>query len=829
MDQVSVLRVVIASPGDVKPEREAIPRVVEEVNRNIARPRGLRLDVYRWETDTYPGFHPEGPQGLIDPALKIDDCDILIGIFWKRFGTPVSDAKSGTEHEFRIAYEAWRKCRKPQIMVYFSQKKYMPKSKEDTDQWGLVLRFKKDFPPEGLWWDYKDKAEFEQFTRNHLTNFLSEQFPIDKALPDPAALTSRFQVPHPPADFTGREAELRDLRAALEQGGVYISGLQGQGGVGKTALALKLAAEIAPNFPDGKIYLDLKGVGEKPLTAAEALSHVLRAFHPEAKLPEKEDDLCGLFRSVLHDKHVLLLMDNAKDATQVKSLIPPEGNTLLVTSRTRFTLPGLYRRSLDTLPTEDAKKLLLKIAPRISGEAEAIAKLCGCLALALRLAATAIAEHIDLDPAEYRQKLTDENQRLQLLGGDEDEGVTASITLSYNLLDEETQKHWRLLSVFPDTFDIPATAAVWQIENGATADQAKATLSRLVRYSMLEWDDSAKRYHLHDLMRYFARHRTEANESDAAARRHARHYLAVVRSASDLYLKGGDSLKRGLALFDLEWGNIQTGQAWAMAHAPENNDDAKLCNDYPDLARNLLLWRLPPREQIRWFEAALASARQLIDRKMEGLHLGNLGNAYYLLGDHSRAIFYHECHLATAREIKDKIDERAALNGLGNAYSSKGEAIRAIENYEQSLLIVREIGEARGEGMLLVNLGHCHQSLGEANRAIENYEQSLVINRNIGDPQIECNALDGLGGAYTDLGDYHRAIEYFKRSLAFAREIGDQRGRGTTLWFMSLALDKLGERKMAIEHAEAALEIFAEQANPTAAKAKKQLEEWRKA
>src|ERR1039458_10360120 len=136
-------------------------------------------------------------------------------------------------------------------------------------------------------------------------------------LPVIAAL---HQVPPPPADFTGRKDELRRLRAAIEKGGVHISGLQGQGGVGKTALALKLAAELAPNFPDAQIYLDLKGTSEKPLSAAEAMSHVLRTFHPKAKLPEDEEELCTLFRFVLQDKRALLLMDNAKDAAQVRSL-----------------------------------------------------------------------------------------------------------------------------------------------------------------------------------------------------------------------------------------------------------------------------------------------------------------------------------------------------------------------------------------------------------------------------------------------------------------------------------------------------------------------------
>jgi tetratricopeptide (TPR) repeat protein len=210
------------------------------------------------------------------------------------------------------------------------------------------------------------------------------------ATPAPApTLSPIHQLPPPPADFTGRTAELAELRAAIEKGGVHISGLQGQGGVGKTALALKLAAELAPKYPDAQIYLDLKGASEKPLTAAEAMSHVLRTFHPEAKLPEKEEDLRALYLDVLHNKRALLLMDNAKDASQLNSLIPPDGCMFLVTSRTRFTLPGLYQKHLDTFPSGDATRFLLEIAPRIKGEAETIAKLCGYLALALRLAGTA--------------------------------------------------------------------------------------------------------------------------------------------------------------------------------------------------------------------------------------------------------------------------------------------------------------------------------------------------------------------------------------------------------------------------------------------------------
>jgi Domain of unknown function (DUF4062) len=167
-----ILRIVVASPGDIQAERDALATVVEELNRGIAADRGLRLELGRWETDTYPGFYPEGPQGLIDPILKIEDCDVLIGIFWKRFGTPVKNAKSGTEHEFLRAYEAWQAQDRPQIMVYFNQKSYTPKSKAETDQWGQVLEFQERFPKQGLWWPYKGKVQFERLVRGHLTNFI---------------------------------------------------------------------------------------------------------------------------------------------------------------------------------------------------------------------------------------------------------------------------------------------------------------------------------------------------------------------------------------------------------------------------------------------------------------------------------------------------------------------------------------------------------------------------------------------------------------------------------------------------------------------------------
>lgn len=166
------LKVVVASPGDVQAERDCLAEVAEELNHGVAKMKDLWIEIIRWETDAFPGFHAAGSQVLIDSVLKIEECDLLIGIFWKRFGTPVADAGSGTEHEFRLAYQAWLDRGHPQIMVYFNQKSYMPRSPQEAEQQGRVLQFKSDFPKEGLWWEYTGKTRFERLVRRHLTQFI---------------------------------------------------------------------------------------------------------------------------------------------------------------------------------------------------------------------------------------------------------------------------------------------------------------------------------------------------------------------------------------------------------------------------------------------------------------------------------------------------------------------------------------------------------------------------------------------------------------------------------------------------------------------------------
>ncbi len=671
------------------------------------------------------------------------------------------------------------------------------------------------------------------------------------------------QLPPPPRDFTGRGAELAELMAKAEGEGVTISGLHGMGGIGKTALALVLADRLKGRYPDAQFYLDLKGASQQPLSVSEALSHVIRAYHPTAKLPESEADLRGLYQSALHGQRALLLMDNARDADQVQPLLPPASCFLLVTSRQHFTLPGLHAKNLDTLPPGDARDLLLKIAPRldsplpISGEgpgvraADAMAKLCGYLPLALRLAGSALVERPTLTPEDYLKRLAGAQTRLAL--------VDASLSLSFDLLGEELRQAWCALSVFPGTFDLAAAAAVWDVNQ----DQAQDWLDALVRHSLVEWDAlpppmpvegrggalpplmsgegwggalpplisgegwGGGRARLHDLARVFADARLSDSKRAAAQRRHAEHFETVLRTARALYEQGGENVLRGLALFDLERANIEPGQAWAEARAGTDDAAARLCSGYPDAGAYVLDLRHHPRERIKWREAALAAARRLNRKGSEGAHLGSLGIAYYSLGEYRRAIEYYEQRLTIAREIGNRRGEGQALGNLGLAYYSLSEYRRAIEYHEQRLTIAREMGDRRGEGNALGNLGIVYKDLGEYRRAIEYHEQHLAIAREIGDRLGEGNALGNLGSAYYHLKDYPRAREYYAQQHAIAKDIGNRLGEGNALWGLAICFEADKDMPQAIAHAQAALEIFAAIESPSAQTMRDLLAKWR--
>ena len=628
------------------------------------------------------------------------------------------------------------------------------------------------------------------------------------------------RAPPPPQDFTGRGEELEVILKSFDRGAT-ITGVRGTGGIGKTALALVMADRLKSRFPDGQIFLKLEGTSPDPLKPAEAMAQVIRAFRgSEERLPEDQNELQGLYNSVLEGKRILLLLDNAADDKQVIPLLPPKGCAALVTSRRNFTLPGMPQPfSLDTMKPEEARDLLLKISPHIGDRAEELARLCGYLPLALRAAASFLAVKIDLKPSAYLEALRSERTRLEKIGREGvDLDLEACFDLSYSRLPAETARVFCMLSVFPSDFDAAAEEVICQ-------DEGHQHLSELLRWSLVEFPrpEGEARYHLHDLVRLFALSLQDRDKD--LNLRHATYYQELLWKANRLLLQGKESTHRGLQLFDLEWTNIQRGQNWTATNADEDLEAASVCSDFAGTG-SILSLRLHPQENVRWLLAALSAARRLESKEAEVAHLSNLGVAYKNLGEIRKAIEYHEQALAIAREDSDQRIEGIALGNLGNAYADLGEPRKAIEYHEQALAIDREIGDMRGEGNALGNLGNAYADLGETRKAIEFYEQALAIAREIGDRRGEGIALGNLGAAYADLGETCKAIQFSEQQLVIAREIGDRRGEATDLWNMSLALDKLDNRARAIDCARAALKIREEIEDPRVEQVKRQLQEW---
>ncbi len=632
----------------------------------------------------------------------------------------------------------------------------------------------------------------------------------------PATPSPLHQIPDPPDDFTGRKAELQAMLDNLQRG-VTISGLQGLGGVGKTALALKLAERLKPSYPDAQFFLDLQGASAQPVTTAAALSHVIRAYHPEARLPDTVAELLPLYQSALHGQRALLLFDNAKDRAQVEPLIPPAGCVLLVTSRAHFALPGMKEQHLDALPPDDARALLLAQCERIGAQADEVAKLCGCLPLALRVAGSFLQVKRDFPVGKYLERLR--AARLRQLPE-----VAASLGFSYEQLPPEQQARWRALAVFPDTFDLAAVAAVWEVDEDAAQD----ALSEIVSYSLLDWEAATSRYRLHDLAREFASAQLSKAEHNATQLSHAQHFCEVLRKSRDLYLQGNEQVTVGLALFDRERLNIEAGLAWATMHNTTDKEAIVLCVEYPNAGDYMFDLRLTPHEWIYWLEVQRDAAINLHRRDLEGLALCNLGIAYRNLGEIHKAISFYEQALIIAREIGNQFDEGNALRNLGIANAKLDESRKAITFYEQALTIAREIGDRRGVGASLSRLGITYAKLGEYQKAIRFYEQALTIAREIGNWRGEGTALGNLGLAHADLGDPRKAIEFYQQALIIVRKIGDRRGESTALWNISLSLGKLGERVQAIACAEASLKIKEEIEDPRAAEVREQLAKWRK-
>lgn len=383
-------------------------------------------------------------------------------------------------------------------------------------------------------------------------------------------------LPPDVAHFQGRGGEETALLTALRRGGgtQAITALRGIGGIGKSALAVRVARQLTSDYPAAQILVNLRGTDADPLTPRGAMEDVIRRFEPDAPLPDDNDGVGEIYRDILTRHKSLLILDNARDDAQVHSLLPPPPSAAIITSRRQLDSPAIISHRLDNLAHVDAVALLGDIFAERAPEnkpdkdtLDGLALACADHPLALTVGGIYAANRADrIDLTRYAEQIVERRESLKL-GGVARHDVMASLGLGLDRLAEEDAglaERWRDLAVFPADFDGAAAAAVWGDEAGA--DAAHHILAGLADGGLLEAGSGRERFRLHDLMRDLARLDQPSDRFAAAEARHGAHFMAVLSAADNLYLKGGaQNILAGLALYDREQANIHTGQARAVA------------------------------------------------------------------------------------------------------------------------------------------------------------------------------------------------------------------------------------------------------------------------
>jgi tetratricopeptide (TPR) repeat protein len=584
----------------------------------------------------------------------------------------------------------------------------------------------------------------------------------------------------------------------------------------KTALAVAWAHQVADQFPDGSLHVDLRGFDPAgvPLEPADVLRRFLEAAGVEpARLPATLDGLAARYRSVLAGRRVLLLLDNARDAGQVRPLLPGSGGCLVVvTSRTR--LSGLVAREnaqpvgLDVLDQPDAVSLLTsRLDPgRVAAEPAALAQLaerCARLPLALAVAATRAALHPQLPLSALTAELADEQSRLDVLdAGEPMTDVQAVFSWSYRQLSEPAARLFRLLGRFPGgDISAPAAAAL----GGAPLPAARRMLAELVRAHLLN-EHAPGRFTCHDLLRAYAAGRSGAagaGEHRPAVDRIVHWYLSTADAAGRVI--NPDRRRRPVGPTDqvrIEFPDHDAALHWFESERANLVAVTRLAGDQ---GHDAVAWQLPLAmvdfldRRKHWTDwvashtAGLAAADRVGDPFARAAVRNSLGVAYHELGRQDEALRYYREALEILGPTDDGYAKAMLLTNLGNINRTLKQHQDAIELHQQALALFGQIGNRYGEGLALANLGSAHAAAGQLDQALACQERSLAICRAISDRLGEAATLDNLGETLHTAGRTAEAIDRFRAALPIRREVGDRYGELVTLTNLGDVLHGIGQ------------------------------------
>ncbi len=682
------------------------------------------------------------------------------------------------------------------------------------------------------------------------------------------------QLPAPPQAFMGRALELTRLDRDRDLSSVVITAIDGMAGVGKTALAVQAAHQLSGHYPDGQLFIDLHGYteGVPPVPPAEALDRLLRALGVVGpQIPEHADDRAALYRSLLADRKILVVLDNAATTDQVQPLLPGSpGCLVLITSRRRLAgFDHTHTLSLDVLPSSAAIALFASTANLALGAEDAAAvsevvELCGRLPLAIRIAAARLRSRPSWTTGHLVERLHDRRDRLgELEAGSR--SVTAALDVSYLQLAPEARRAYRLASLHPGTdLDSYAVAALAH----TTIDMAEHVITELLESHLIQ-EPSPGRYRFHDLVRAHAaiaasRDETESDRQ-AAFGRLLGYYAHTTSDVVDLahpfdaaYPWETDRRPgtppsesptppladdtQALSWVDAELDNLlavaqvaprfgradHTGRQATMLHRHlrirGRYDDAlalftialeharaagdRVCVHHALLGLGCVhLWQGRYPEAADCVRQTLSIARDTGNRTGELFSLHCLGDVARMQNRFDVGADYLERALAIALEIGNRIAEQDALNCLGQLYQATARDSQAMACYQRAMTICEEIRHQSGQLHALRGMGDVYWRQGHHPAAVGTYRQVVALGRATGNPVSEQYGLFGLGNAHRHFGEYEQAFAEYQQVLAIARRIGDRDYQLRAHQGLGRVSHETGHHHDALDHHTIALEI----------------------
>lgn len=633
-------------------------------------------------------------------------------------------------------------------------------------------------------------------------------FPAPASAPEPPVTAAPAQLPAKVGHFIGRTTELSILDELSAGDELPIIVVSGPAGMGKTATAVQWAATNAHRFVDGQLFLDLRGHDpDHAMTAEQALAQLLGGLGvPEDRIPAGESAQSALYRTILHDKRCVVLLDNAGTVGQVLPLVPAASTTLLViTSRGSLAALGAHHAVhhvvLDSLDDDNSVTLLTKVlgAARVTREPAAtarLARLCAGMPLALRLTAARLAGHPGRSITELAADLADSPLDGFAVEGDT-RTVRTVLTSAYRLLTPTTARLFRLSATVPaPTISAHLGAALVDLD-----DSASRRLFDELSSAHLVTATGENRYRFHDLIREFAKDRAIAEEADPGEvnDRLIDWYLFVADEANRLVSPHRNAVKPELEYPPPPLPFAPERHAATRFLEAERDGFLPVVRHARERGRPASAWQLVYlltsfyevsghwTERVELCQAGLAAAVDSGDRDGEAEMLRALGVSYYMTRRLNEAVDTALATLEKVRQLGDLASEGHVLNNLANAYSDLRRFDEAIPAFQQAIATCTAAGNRLGTALSRRNLGYALVRMGRAQDSLAPLFTALSVFDDIDNTRLRAGTLHTLGEAHRDLGQYQQALDDMTEALAISRDIGDRwlewellRDRGVT-------------------------------------------------